>query len=697
MSQPIPKLREDLKITLLEGGSTDTYVIEDPLRNIFYKIGDREYRFLCRLDGLHHGAQFSESEISEEDARAILQWMGSKQLLQKQAPELMQGIEDAEEQSKKKSLLARMNVISFRIPLGNPDPFLDRYNRYLGWLAGPMFFVFWLFTGLVALGLLLSNGSTFFAQGTEFFAPLNLLILSIVWIVLKFLHELSHAVACKRYGGGVYECGVLFILFIPLTYVNATSSWSFPSRWQRIHVAVAGMYIELFVAWIAILYWVSHLGTVGGMLAHNTILIAGISSLLFNANPLMRFDGYYILSDLTAIPNIYFRGLAAVRAFSLRFWMGIRGDSEAQKPSLFVKVYGIGVYCWRILILFSLGYLASKMFSGWGLLLTLIAAVGWIYQPIAGFFAKVPQYRAQNPKFALHLVQRLALVGAIAALLLFGVTWKKNITIPGVVLFEEQYSIRAETSGFVKTVFVTPGDQVENGELLLSLENEDLQSMARATALEVQILDIKERQAHIRRQYGELQILAEQQKVLAAQQMNVEIDRKALRIRAPGGGMVVGEKLNSLVGTFVTKGQELFLVVKPEHKKLVVSVSQDNVKAFQGRAGDEVFVDMRTSGLGEFTAVIEKVAPTASRKVPHVSLAANYGGPFDVKAAPDTAQGIALFTPRFTVTVQLPDDVKKVLRSGQQARVSITGRSRTPGSLIWKSLQGWFLGRGQAQ
>lgn len=697
MSQTIPQLREDLKITLLEGNSADTYVIEDPLRNIFYKIGAREYRFLCRLDSLQHRRQVSESEISKEEATAILQWLSSKQLLQKQNPVLMQGIEDAEQQSKKKSLLARMNLISFRIPLGNPDPFLDHYNRYLGWLAGPLFFVLWLLTGFLALALLLSNGSRFLAQGTGFFSPLNLLILSVIWIILKFFHELSHAVTCKRYGGGVYECGVLFILFIPLTYVNATSSWSFPSRWQRIHVGVAGMYIELFVAWIAILYWVSHLGTVGGMLAHNTILIAGISSLLFNANPLMRFDGYYILSDLTAIPNLYFRGLAAVRASSLRFWLGIHGEPDSQEQSLFVKVYGIGVYCWRIQILCSLGYLASKMFSGWGLLLTLIAATSWIYQPIAGFFSRVPQYRTQNPQFALHLVQRLAIVGGGTALLLFGIPWNKNITTPAVVLFEKQYSIRTETSGFVKTVFVAPGDRVEDGELLISLENDDLQRMAIATAAEMQILDIKKRQAHMRQQYGELQIIIERQKVLTAQQENVERERRALQIRAPGGGVVVGEKLNSLIGTFVNKGQELFLVVKPEHKKLILSVSQDNVKAFQGRTGEEVFVDMGASGLGEFIAIIERVAPKASLEVVHISLAASYGGPFDVKPAPETAQGIALYTPRFTVTLKLPDNIKKVLRSGQQAEVSIAGSSRTPGSLISKSIQSWFLGRHQTQ
>jgi putative peptide zinc metalloprotease protein len=694
MSQPVPRLRDDLKITLLEGSSTDIYVIEDPLRNNFYKIGGREYRFLCRLDSVGNG---SASEVSEEEAMAILQWLGSKQLLQNQDEELMQELEANEQQMGKKSLLARLNLISFRIPLFNPDPFLDRFNRYLGWLAGAVFFVVWIGSAFVALGLLVTNWSQFLNQGTGFFAPLNLLLLTFIWIALKFLHELSHAITCKRYGGGVYELGVLFILFIPLTYVNASSSWSFSNRWQRIHVAVAGIYMELFVAWLAILYWATHLGSVGGMIAHNTVLIAGVSSLLFNANPLMRFDGYYVLSDLSSIPNLYFRGLAAVRTAAMRFWLGVEGDTKAEKQSLFVRGYGVGVYCWRILILFSLGYLASKMFSGWGLLLTMIAAVGWLYQPVAAFISKIPLYRAGNPKFQSHLIFRLLLVGSFMSVLLFGVSWRKTISIPAVVLFEEQYSIRAEISGFVKTILVAPGDQVRQGETLLLLENNELQSMTKVMQLEAQIMDVEERQAHVQRRYGALQILEERQKVLAAQQENVERDRTALEIVAPDTGIVVGENLASLVGTYVSKGQELFLVVKQEKKQLLASVSQDDVKVFLGKVGEKVVVDMKTSGLGEFAATIERVAPTASRKVLHFSLAANYGGPFDVKAATGTEQGLMLFTPHFAVTLHPPDGVRQALRSGQQAWVRISGTSQSPGRLLWKTIRSWFFGRQQSQ
>ena len=157
--------------------------------------------------------------------------------------------------------------------------------------------------------------------------------------------------------------------------------------------------------------------------------------------------------------------------------------------------------------------------------------------------------------------------------------------------------------------------------------------------------------------------------------------------------MVVGEKLDSILGTFVHKGEELFLVVKPDNKTLLASVSQDDVETVLEHVDKQVLVDMKTSGRRNFSAVIEKVAPVASRRLLHLSLAANYGGPLDVKPAPGSEQGLLLFAPRFTVTVQLPDAEKEELRAGQQARVQMKGSSRTPAYIVWKSLKGWFFGR----
>ena len=697
MPSAAPRLRNDLKISLQEGAGPDSYVIEDPLRNRFYKIGEREYRFLCLLESGVSPQLLSTTQLSEEEAAAIIEWFGVNQLLEKQAEEVMRGLEQLENQRKQKSLLSRLNLISFRVPLFNPDPLLNRYGSFISWLAGPVFLVFWLAAGLTALSLLLTNWSSFVRQGDTFFAAHNLLLLGLVWVVLKFLHELSHAVACKRYGGGVYEFGVLFILFIPLTYIDATSSWKFSSRWQRIHVAVAGIYMELFIAFAAILYWATHPGTAAAGVAHSTVLIAGVSSLFFNANPLMRFDGYYVLSDLTNIPNLYGLGIAAIRAVSLRFWLGIAQPQQGQPSTPFILVYGVCVYCWRILILFSLGYLASQMFSGWGLLLTIAAAIGWIYQPVAGFVAKIPQYLLQNPALKKHFFLRFAVVATVAGGLLFGISIERTITVPAVVLFENHYSIRPETSGFVSSVLVLPGDEVETDELLILLENDELKSRIRAMGIETEIIDIRERQAHMQRHHGELQLLAEQRKIIEAQLNDLEKDRKGLQVVAPGGGRVVGRRLANLTGVFVQQGEELGTIISSDDIRLVLSVSQDDVRDVTGRTGEEVVVDMRSSGVHEFTGVIEKVAPTASKTLPHAALAANYGGPFDVAPAPKVAHGLALLRPRFTVTVTVPPAMNRTLLPGQKGLVRIQGAAQKPAVMLFAAIKKWFIDRHTSQ
>jgi len=172
MAQSPPRLRDDLTITLLSGDDGG-YVIEDPLRNVFFKIGRREYLFLCSLNRgdnlskLPEDASIDDSDgqtVTREEALTILKWLGSKQLLQNQDVETLEAIESAEGAALQKNWLARMNLISFRIPLFNPDPFLCQIRPWLGWLAGPLFFAVWLLLAVVSLGALFVNWQSFINQ-----------------------------------------------------------------------------------------------------------------------------------------------------------------------------------------------------------------------------------------------------------------------------------------------------------------------------------------------------------------------------------------------------------------------------------------------------------------------------------------------------------------------------------------------------
>ena len=185
----------------------------------------------------------------------------------------------------------------------HPDRWLSKLSPHTNWLfSAPM----------TALGMLLITAGMIVAivrwnelvdSSQLVFARNNWLLMGVAWLVLKVAHELAHALACKRQGGEVREAGLVFVLFAPAAYVNVTSAWRFPCKWQRVHVAAAGMYVELVLAALAVMAW-NHVDSI--VLRHllfNIILMASFTTLVFNANPLMRFDGYYILSDLLEIPN----------------------------------------------------------------------------------------------------------------------------------------------------------------------------------------------------------------------------------------------------------------------------------------------------------------------------------------------------------------------------------------------------------
>ena len=225
-----------------------------------------------------------------------------------------------------------------------------------------------------------------------------------VYIVLKVLHELFHGLVCKKYGGEIYEAGIILILCMPIGYVDATSSWRFHSRWQRIHTAAAGMMIELFAAGLAAIIWSYTEPGFINSLAYHVIIIAGISTVIFNANPLMRFDGYFIFADLVDIPNLYARGRQYIFYLLKKYLLA----QETELPVLgsnkdyLVRIYGITTLIWRLLIIVILLVGAWTLFYGAGMLIAVLAMIlyfalpGWVL--VSYFSREIKQQRLNGQK-----------------------------------------------------------------------------------------------------------------------------------------------------------------------------------------------------------------------------------------------------------------------------------------------------------
>ncbi len=701
----LPRLRPGLRFTPVHDANQSHYILEDTARNVYYRVGPEEYLLLANLnqsasfeDLLTRTAADTDIELTAEHAQTILSWLAGKELLQTNNPENLTNLLNREKQIQDMRKFNRMNLISFKIPLFNPDSFLRKTSPWLHWLTGPFFALFWLFAGFLALSTLISHWQEFTGQTTGFFSPMNLLLLWMIWLGLKVVHELFHALVCYRYGGKVFEAGLLFILFIPLTYVNATASWKFPSRWQRIHVAVAGMFIELGIAWLALLMWQRDPDSTTGMIAHRTVIIAGISSLLFNANPLMRFDGYYILSDLTGIPNLYQLGLQSVKDQFARLLLNIQPNANGDRNRLFIHSYGFLCMCWRILILGSLGYLASKLFGGLGIIISLAAALIWIASPIYAFITRWPSHKQRNQHVVRDLLLRGALMLCLLTVLFSTIGWKQTIRAPAVVEYEQQHRVKTGTSGFVSQILVENGAMVVPDQPLMILEDTDLVAALHDTELLLAQNEIHSRMAHNASRFAEVQILRQQRQALMKrlQQQQEQVD--SLTIKAPAGGRVLADKLAERSGSFLDQGFEILWIVHPEQKHLTASISQDDIDQLRNLVGKPVTIDMRNNGLGRFNGIVKRISPSASTTMTDPAFAARYGGPIDVlerrvKNRNNTNREqiqLEFFKPRFSMEIEIPEKLVHRLWAGQLTFLQAEGARVSLRAWIIELFDNWL-------
>ncbi len=710
--QGFPQLRPGLCFTPVQGRDKVHFIVEDPSRHVYYRIGREEYLLLTHLNSsssleelLHKVNRESEIDLAPEQVETILQWLAGRQLLQMDNPQTLTSVLEQEKQMHGIRKQNRMNLISFKIPLGNPDPLLHRIYPGLKWLTGPGFGLIWLLAGLLALGGLFTRWQLFNDNTAGFFSPANLFILWLIWLGLKILHELFHALVCYRYGGRIYEAGILFILFIPLTYVNATSSWKFPSPWQRIHVAAAGIFAELGVAWIALLLWAYDPDSTTGLIAHRTAIIAGLSSLLFNANPLMRFDGYYILSDFMGIPNLYQLGLQDVKSRFAHLFLGIRQPPIAEESHrIFIRTYGILIFIWRFLIFGSLGYLASKLFGGLGVGISLVALLFWISTPIHALLARWPTFKQHNPHVLRDLLTRSLTALILIAVLLTTVGWNRTIQAPAVVEYQHQYRIKTGGSGFVRRIFVRDGDTVKMGRTLMILEDPAITAALRDTQLLLEQNSVKTRVAHNSNRFSEVQILRRQRSALEKMEARQQEETKALIVTAPASGRVIAANLAELEGTFLDKGREILWLVDAGEKQLKASISQDGIDQMRALVGKTVTVDMRNLGIGRFKGKVKRITPTASTRLTHPGLAARYGGPIDVlerrvKSRNNSTEEqiqLAFFEPRFSMEIEVPENLVKRMWAGQIGFIQTTGPKLTLWDRVGRQFDKWIQKKDRA-
>ncbi|RLS53829.1 MAG: hypothetical protein DWH91_13415 [Planctomycetota bacterium] len=628
------KLRDDLMIRPMPSVDGATYQIEDPVAVRFYRVGQAEYLLLSLLDGRTTLAeavsisarQLGRDAFSEQEATSVAIWLVDTGLV---TP--TEGTSPAKPQAST-SLASWFNPFWMKWPLLKPEGLLDLLLPATRWLfSAPALLamvILWI-TGVVAI---LGQWEPFWNDTRHIFSSNNWMTLAAVWLGLKVVHELGHGLCCRAHGGRVTEMGVVFVLLAPMAYVDVTSTWGFRSRWNRMHVAAAGMIIELSIAAMAALFWGESSSPFMRQILHNVIISASLTTLLFNLNPLMRFDGYFLLEDLLDIPNL---GTTAARwshAKAARIFYGDHRPVPLPAGWIggIVRSYALGASIWRLLVTGSLLTGAAIMFHGAGLILA-VAAIGlWYVKPAVETLMTWIQRWSRDRLSATRAALLSTSLTIFVASALFWLPSPFQRRAPAIVEYADLATVRIDAPGFVETVHVINGQVVDAGTLIIRLRNEEL--TARVTDLELAILQSIAKRTSLmnRREVAAAQIERRQQQALEEQLAESQRKAETLNVRAPVAGRVLARRLPDQVGNYLKSGVELLVIGDENHKELIASVDQRDLEAFSDQS--TATGRIRVCGLDHRTTSQFHVEPRASTRLPHPALAATHGGMVDVVA-----------------------------------------------------------------
>ena len=709
-TQPMLCWRADLSATRTADTDGSCFHVEDPQRRKFFRVGFAEYALLSQFDGRRSLPEVAESanralgtdSFSEADVLAVIQWglqngllkMASVSEAQANGAALAPRFSDdiathrradaAPLADVSQNLTAPLpkrkiqwSLLSIRIPLGCPDHWCARALPWVDWLFGKTAFVVWLVLLSIAGSEVAVNWPRFVASTADILVPSNWLSLGLAWVVLKTIHEAAHGLVCKRHGGEVREVGIAFMFFAPVAYVDVTSCWRFASRWPRIQTAAAGMYAEMAIAALAVLVAGQMDSPLEQHFFDNVAVMAGVTTVLFNINPLSRFDGYYILTDFCRVPNLYARGQKAAQQFAAR-WL-LSDSSSGERPSWLLVVYGFATWLWSLSVMAGIIVAASMYWHGLGVVLSMLIAVSWLRSTLARLAHSVRRRALEPNRVRFGLLPRLTVIAVMCVAVLLYVPWPFTNTAPGVIEFTSRSVVRSESAGFVMRVLVQEGDVVITGQPLIELQNQELEREMHDLELAIEQSRLRERLAVEQHDTATGQIEQQQRDSLQRRVAERFGQVERLTLRAPLAGVVSSRQLATLLGSFVPAGAELLSIGDPSQREFVATVPQEDLAIVQSSVEQPVVVHLH--GRGDVLGRLQRIHPRASTTPEHLCLCAPFGGLLPVQSLPDevtnrsrSTNGFELLQPHIRLTISLADEASHRPYAGEIGWINLDRR-----------------------
>lgn len=645
-----PRLRPQVQITRQHYRGMRWHVAHDPTTNQFFRLSPIANEFVGLLDGTRTVEQTWELVLSrygdhaptQNEIISLLSQLYNSNLLRvDHSPETEQLLGRGKERTKKKIQQQAIGLMYFRVKIFNPDRALTWLEPILRPILNPVGLIAWFVLLIAALATVLPHWSELVNGFGSAVAPSNWGWIMAVFVVTKIIHETGHGVICRRFGGQVPEMGVMMLVLLPSPYVDASACWAFESKYRRMAVGAGGMIFELFVASLAAFLWTATRDT-GGLahqLAYNAMLTSGVSTVLFNANPLMRFDGYYILSDLLEVPNLMMRSTGMLNHLAQRYIYRVKNatpPSSVPSEQAILIVYGIGALIYRLFLFVSITlYIMGKLFAI-GLILAVWTAAMWFILPVGKFvhwLATSPQLAEFRPRaIATSFVLLVA-----GALLIGAIPMPDHRTAGGIVESDETTGLFFGADGFVTKVHARPGEFVKKGEPIVTCESPELVAQLQLADAMLAEARSTELQAVAKSETANAQVARGRVEAIEAQINQARQRAERLIVRAPFDGVVVGNDPANFVGSYMKEGKQICEFVNPANLRVAASLTQSEASWLFELPHDQFSVEMRT--LSKIDRFIDgtnvRIVDAGQRQLRHPALAYAGGGTIETEQQTD--------------------------------------------------------------
>ncbi|MCP5008304.1 MAG: hypothetical protein GY941_30875 [Planctomycetes bacterium] len=673
VSQLQPRIRKQAQIHRHYYGGEQWYVLQNHVTGKLYRFTPIVYQIIGLMDGVltvqtlweKASERFGNDAPTQEDMVRVLSQLHAADILLCNVPpdtaELFRRQKQQEDSKWKQRLRAPTYL---RIPLFDPENFLSMTAGFVR----PFFSIFGVFLWLAVVGTALvlayTHWSTLTVNMTDRVLSMqNLLLLGLCYPVIKAIHEFGHGYAIKVRGGEVHEMGVMLMVFIPIPYVDASSSSAFADKRKRITVGAAGMIIELFVAALAFFLWLNLEPGLIRAMAYNVMLIASVSTVLFNINPLLKYDGYYIMSDILEIPNLSQRSIQYLGHLTKRHLLRLENDEPPYTCTgerFWLFIYSITSFLFRVFIYTCIILFISTKFFIIGILLAIWVFASMIAVPV---FKKV-HFVLYSPSLRETRSRALVLPGVIVmafTIFLCFMPFPSWTRSEGVTWAPEESLVRVRTDCFVKTISTRNNSHVQKGDILIECEDPLLSARVKVLSAKLRAL-LARHDAEIHSDRVKARITKAE---ISTARANLEREKEKLDkliITSPTEGVFIQPNEVDLPGRYLKKGALIAYVLKM-HKPLIIAVVSQSDVDFVRQNNIETEVRFAEHLEQTFSATIKQETPEALEQLPSSILSSSGGGKIAID--PSDSEGLRPLEKQYQFYIEPTEAINNVKIGGR--------------------------------